>query len=140
MTEAFLHRIVFLEAVGLPEKPVWKSIAEFIFLLVVFILILIACVITTRFVAGQQMQRGRNGNFKPIETYQVAQNRYLQLVQIGTRFFVISVTKDNISLICELKEDEFEHKDETNTRFSKSFKELLSDLRVKVDKHDDTEK
>lgn len=135
MAEAFLNRMDFLAV-----KSIGQSIVEFVFLLVVFFLILVACVFTTRFVAGRQMQRGRNSNFKPIETYQVAQNRYLQLVQIGTRYFVISVTKDNISFICELKEDEFEPKEETNTGFSKSFKDILSDLRVKVDKHDDTEK
>ena len=101
MADAFLNRMVFLEV-----KSIGQSIAEFIFLLVVFILILVACVFTTRFVARQQMQRGRNSNFKPIETYQVAQNRYLQLVQIGTRYFVISVTKDGISLLCELQQDE----------------------------------
>lgn len=135
MSEAFLNRISFLAV-----KSVGQSIAELVFLLVIFILILVACIFTTRFVAGQQMQRGRNGNFKPIETYQVAQNRYLQLIQIGKRFFVISVSKDSMSLICELNEDEIVPKDETNTGFSKSFKEILSDLRVKVDKHDDTEK
>ncbi len=132
MADAFLNRMVFLEV-----KSIGQSIAEFIFLLVVFILILVACVFTTRFVARQQMQRGRNSNFKPIETYQVAQNRYLQLVQIGTRYFVISVTKDSISLLCELQQDEFELKAEENTGFSKSFKDILSDLRVKVDRHDD---
>lgn len=135
MADAFLNRMVFLEV-----KSIGQSIAEFIFLLVVFILILVACVFTTRFVARQQMQRGRNSNFKPIETYQVAQNRYLQLVQIGTRYFVISVTKDSISLLCELQQDEFELKAEENTGFSKSFKDILSDLRVKVDRHDDEEK
>ena len=135
MADAFLNLMVFLEV-----KSIGQSIAEFIFLLVVFILILVACVFTTRFVARQQMQRGRNSNFKPIETYQVAQNRYLQLVQIGTRYFVISVTKDSISLLCELQQDEFELKAEENTGFSKSFKDILSDLRVKVDRHDDEEK
>lgn len=135
MADAFLNRMFFLEV-----KSIGQSIAEFIFLLVVFILILVACVFTTRFVARQQMQRGRNSNFKPIETYQVAQNRYLQLVQIGTRYFVISVTKDSISLLCELQQDEFELKAEENTGFSKSFKDILSDLRVKVDRHDDEEK
>ena len=116
-----------------------ESILELIMLLGIFVLVLVACVFTTRFVAGRQMQRGKSSNFKPIETYQVAQNRYLHLVQIGTRYFVVSVTKDNISFIAELAEEEIVVKPEKNGP-QRSFKEILSEFKVKVDKHDDAQK
>ena len=116
-----------------------KSILELIFLLVIFALVLAACVITTRFVAGRQMQRSRNSNFKPVETYQIAQNRYLHLVQIGTRYFVVSVTKENVNFIAELKEEEIVAKPE-NRVSQRSFKEILSDFKAKVDKHDDAQR
>ena len=92
MAEALQSRCSFLLHGSKTE-----SILELILLLGIFVLVLVACVFTTRFVAGRQMQRGRSGNFKPIETYQITQNRYLHLVQIGTRYFVVSVTKENIS-------------------------------------------
>ena len=116
-----------------------KNILELIMLLGIFVLVLVACVLTTRFVAGHQMQRGRNSNFKPIETYQITQNRYLHLVQIGTRYFVVSVTKENISFIAELKEEEIVMKPEQPGQ-QRSFKEILSEFKVKVDKNDDAEK
>ena len=115
-----------------------ESILELILLLGIFVFVLVACVLTTRFVAGHQMQRGRNGNFKPIETYQITQNRYLHLVQIGTRYFVVSVTKENISFIAELKEDEIVARPQKGAQ--RSFKEILSEFKVKVDKNDDAEK
>ncbi len=115
-----------------------ESILELILLLGIFVLVLVACVFTTRFVAGRQMQRGRSSNFKPIETYQITQNRYLHLVQIGTRYFVVSVTKENISFIAELKEEEIVAKPERGPQ--RSFKEILSEFKVKVDKHDDAQK
>ena len=116
-----------------------ESILELILLLGIFVLVLVACVFTTRFVAGRQMQRGRSSNFKPIETYQITQNRYLHLVKIGTRYFVVSVTKENISFIAELSEEELSLRTETPKRGYRSFKDILSDFKVKVDKDDDAE-
>ncbi|MDD6036265.1 MAG: flagellar biosynthetic protein FliO [Lachnospiraceae bacterium] len=134
MAEALWSRKVFL----VPDS-IGKSVAELIFLLVIFVLVLAACIVTTRFIAGHQMQRSRNSNFKPLETYQVAQNRYLHLVQIGSRYFVVSVTKESINFIAEMKEDEIVVKPE-KSGLQRSFKEILSDFKVKVDKHDDTQK
>jgi len=116
-----------------------KNILELIMLLGIFVLVLVACVLTTRFVAGHQMQRGRSSNFKPIETYQITQNRYLHLVQIGSRYFVVSVTKENISFIAELKEEEIVMKPEQPGQ-QRSFKEILSEFKVKVDKNDDAQR
>ena len=134
MAEAFKNLNVFL-AVGSKGK----NILELIMLLGIFALVLVACVLTTRFVAGHQMQRNRNSNFKPLETYQIAQNRFLQLVQIGTRYFVVSVTKENISFIAELKEEELVAAPEKMGQ-QRSFKEILSEFKVKVDKHDNAQK
>ncbi len=134
MAEALWNRYVIL-AVG----SMGKNILELIMLLGIFVLVLVACVWTTRFIAGHQMQRGRSSNFKPIETYQITQNRYLHLVQIGTRYFVVSVTKENISFIAELKEEEIVAKPEKSGT-QRSFKDILSEFKVKVDKNDDAEK
>lgn len=134
MAEALKSRNIVLAVNSMAE-----NIVELIVLLGIFALVLVACVLTTRFVAGHQMQRGRNGNFKPIETYQITQNRYLHLVQIGTRYFVVSVTKENISFIAELKEEELVARPEKNGP-QRSFKEILSDFKVKVDKNDDAQK
>ena len=135
MAEAFRNPGVFLAI-----NSRGKSILELIMLFGIFAFVLAACILTTRFVAGHQMQRGRNSNFKPIETYQVAQNRYLHLVQIGTRYFVVSVTKDNISFIAELEEEEIVQKPEKPEGGHRSFKEILSEFKVKVDKNDDAQK
>jgi len=133
MAEALCHRISFLV-----NRSTGKSIVELIVLLVIFAFVLVACILTTRFIAGHQMQRGKNGNFKPIETYQIAQNRYLHLVQVGQRYFVVSVTKENINFIAELKEEELVVREEKQGG-QRSFKEILSQFKAKVDKHDDTQ-
>ena len=134
MAEALWNINVFLT-----QRTTGKNILELIVLLGIFVLVLVACVLTTRFIAGHQIQRNRNSNFKAIETYQITQNRYLHLVQIGTRYFVVSVTKENINFIAELNEEEIVVRQE-KTGLQRSFKEILSDFKVKVDKHDDAQK
>lgn len=135
-----MAEVLWNQRVFLTSGSFGKSIAELVVLLILFALVLVACVFTTRFVAGRQMQRGRNSNFKPLETYQIAQNRYLQLVQIGTRYFVISVTKETVSLIAEMKEEEISVRQENGVGSQKSFKEILSEFKVKVDRHEDAGK
>lgn len=131
MAGALWSRMVYLA-----PNSLGKNILELIVLLIVFVLVLVACVLTTRFVAGHQLKRGRVSNFKPIETYQITQNRYLHLVQIGTRYFVVSVTKENINFIAELNEEEIVVKP-VKTGPQRSFKDILSEIKVKVDNHDD---
>lgn len=133
MAEALCHQTTFLV-----NRSTGKNIVELIVLLGIFAFVLVACILTTRFIAGHQMQRNKNSNFKAIETYQIAQNRYLHLVQIGSRYFVVSVTKENINFIAELNEEEIVAKTE-NTGGQRSFKEILSQFKAKVDKHDDTQ-
>ncbi len=135
MAEAFWNQTLISKV-----NTLGKSIAELVVLVLIFALILVACVVTTRFIAGRQIQRGRNSNFKPLETYQVAQGRYLQLVQIGTRYFVISVTKDSIRLIAEMKEEEISIKEDSGKGMVRPFKEILSEFKAKVDKHEDAGK
>lgn len=109
------------------------SVLELIVLLVTFALILFACVATTRFVAGRQMVKGKNRNMKPLETYQVAPNRYLQLLQIGERYIVISVCKDSVRFITEVKKEELVLADD-QPHTGKSFKEILSEWKSKLEK------
>ena len=51
---------------------------------------------------------------------------------------MVSVTKENINFIAELNEDEIVVKQEKQGG-QRSFKEILSQFKAKVDKHDDTQ-
>ena len=110
-----------------------NPIFDVVVLLITFVLILSACVITTRFVAGRQIGKNQNKNIVPIETYQIAPNRYLQIVQIGERYIVISVCKDSVHFITELSKEEL-HLQEGPTQRQKNFKEILPEWKCKVEK------
>ena len=79
-----------------------QNVIELLGLIVIFIIVLVVCYFTTKFVAGRQLVQKKVGNFEVIETFPLAQNKYLQLIKMGTKYIVISVTKDNITYITEL--------------------------------------
>lgn len=80
----------------------WQLVGVFI----LFIFILGATYLTTKIVGGVKLNQIKNSNFQVIETYRITQNKYLQLVKVGTRYLVLGISKDNVNFITELKEDE----------------------------------
>ncbi len=113
---------------SLPNYNSTKGWFELFGLLLLFIFIVIGCYFTTRFVANKQMKQLKHSNFKVIDTYRITQNKFLQIVKIGTRYVVISITKDNITFITELSEEELSYKGETEVKKEVNFKQILSEL------------
>ena len=103
-----------------------KSILKLIGLIILCILIIAASYFTTKFVGKKQIQGGSKSNFKSIDVFRVTPNKYLQIVEVGKRYFCIAVTKESITLICELNEDEF--KVAPTEMKPKSFKEQMNEL------------
>lgn len=125
----YLEQIIpTTEASGsLPHYNSTKSWFELLGLLLLFIFIILGCYFTTRFVANKQLKQMKHSNFKVIDTYRVTQNKYMQLVQIGTRYVVIAISKENITFITELTEDELLYHGESEKK-EVSFTQILSDL------------
>jgi len=106
-----------------------KSIFKLIGLIIICILIIAASYFTTRFVGKRQLAGGAGSNIRSIDIFRVNQNKYLQIIEIGERYFCIAVTKDNISLICELSREDIKKFPQTGE--GKSFKECMSMLMKK---------
>ncbi len=105
-----------------------QSLFELLGLILIFIIVLVVCYFTTKFVAGRQMVQKKIGNFDVIETFPIAQNKYLQLIRMGNKYIVVSVTKDSVSFITELDENEICQIQKSTSVSGKSFKEVLSGL------------
>ena len=106
-----------------------QNIIELLSLIVIFVIVLVVCYFTTRFVAGRQVVQKRIGNFEVIETFPIAQNKYLQLIKMGTKYIVISVAKESITYITELNEEDVCQVQKNSTIISgKNFKEVLSGI------------
>ncbi|MCR4625399.1 MAG: flagellar biosynthetic protein FliO [Lachnospiraceae bacterium] len=103
-----------------------KSILKLVGLIILCILIIAASYFTTKFVGKKQIAGNGKSNFKSIDVFRVTPNKYLQIVEVGKRYFCIAVTKESITLICELKEDEL--KSFPADMKPKSFKEQMNEL------------
>ncbi len=88
------------------EMSSWDNFLQLLGVGILFLFVLAITYFTTRFVGGVKSGITKNSNFKVLETCKIAQNKYLQLVQAGTRYFVIAIGKDDIRFITELNEDE----------------------------------
>ncbi len=83
-----------------------SSIASLFGILAVCILVIAASYFFTRFVGGRQLSQQKNSNFKAVDTFHLAQNKYLMLIQVGKRYFVIAICKDTVTMLSELSEDD----------------------------------
>ena len=110
-----------------------QSLFELLGLILIFVIVLVVCYYTTKFVAGRQLVQKKMGNFEVVETFSIAQNKYLQLIRMGNKYVVISVAKDTVNFITELEETEICQVQKNTNMSGKSFKDVLSGLAKKTD-------
>jgi len=115
-----------------------QSLFELLGLILIFVIVLVVCYYTTKFVAGRQLVQKKMGNFEVLETFAIAQNKYLQLIRMGNKFVVISVTKESVNYVTELGEEEVCQIQKQSTVSGKSFMEVLSGFTKKsIEKKED---
>lgn len=112
------------------EGTRYTSTLQLIGTVVVFVIVVAACYFVTRFVGAKQLAQQKNSNFLVLDTFRLAQNKYLQIIQIGKRYFVIAISKENISVISELAKEDITWWRETASGGA-SFQGILSAVRKK---------
>ena len=108
-----------------------KSVLKLIGLIILCILIIVASYYTTKFVGKKQLGRTAKSNFRSIDIFRISTNKYLQIVEIGERYFCIAVAKDTITVVGELSKDNI--KNFPPEIQEKSFKETMSEILKKKD-------
>jgi flagellar protein FliO/FliZ len=96
---------------------------QMVALLVVFVLVCAATLVTTKWIANFQKQQNRNNNLEVLETMRLTSNKYLQIIRVGSKYLAIAVCKDTVTLLCELQEDQLKHQVAADKKIS--FRELL---------------
>ena len=114
-----------------------EGAAQFLTVFVIFLLVLAITYYTTRFVGTYQKLQGSNRNFEAIETYKVTGNKYLQLIRVGRRYFVIAVGKDSVSLISEVSEEDIDLNLNKDSAANDRFKQIFEVARDKITKRGD---
>lgn len=105
-----------------------EAFAQLLTLLIIFIFVLAVTYYVTRFVGNYQKNKLSASNINILETMRIANNKYIQIVKIGSRVFAIAVAKDTVSYLCELDEDELIYKESSSGKMlinNDNFKEIL---------------
>ena len=119
-----------LLAAGMGERAQGSSYAQFITVLLIFVVVLGITALTTKWIAGYQKQQGANVNIQVIETTRIANNKYIQIIRAGEKYMVIAVCKDTVTMLGEIPEGQLRKSEKASVQ--KSFRELL-DKAVKRD-------
>lgn len=81
-----------------------NNILQLIASLFVFVLVLALTYFVTKWIAKSGTMQSRARNIKVIETFKIAPSKYLQIIQMGKKYFAIGVTKEQITFLTELDE------------------------------------
>ncbi len=118
-----------------------RSVMQFF---TVFALFLFVCVITyytTKFTASYQKSRMQSSNIELLEAVRISGNKYIQVVRIGSKYLAMAVCKDQVSVLCELTEEELLlHEQTLNQGTPAEFKELFERVARKMKKKKQADK
>ena len=76
--------------------------AQFITVLVIFVVVLGVTAMTTKWIANYQRQQSVNENVQVIETTRIANNKYVQIIRVGETYMAIAVCKDTVTMLGEI--------------------------------------
>lgn len=113
----------------------FEALVQLITLVLIFALVLGLTYFVTRFVGNYQKNKLTGTNISVIETIRISSSKYIQLIQIGSRYFAIAVCKDTVTLIGKIEQDDLILTDNTTQVQSESFKTILD--KFKKDKPED---
>ena len=113
-----------------------EGVAQFLTVLVLFFVVLALTYFTTKFVGNYQKMQGYCRNLEPIETYRITGNKFLQIVRVGRKYYLLAIGKDDVSSIAELSEEDLDLNADTAAA-NDHFKKMLEIARDKMTKRGD---
>lgn len=106
-----------------------NSFVQFLTVLILFLFVLVITYFTTRYIAGIEKNKYTAGNMELIETLRISNNKYLQILKIGSRYLCIAVCKDTVTMLAELNEEEIKEISYNSPQVN--FQNILEKMKVK---------
>lgn len=111
-----------------------ESIVQAVTLLIMFLIVLVITFFATKWLAKYQQGQTVNRNFKVIETFRIAPQKFLQIIEVGEKYIVISVCKDTVTMLTELDRETVRELPEQTLQINESFQEVLQKIRNRKEK------
>lgn len=102
------------------------SVAQLLTVILLFVVVLGATWLTTRYVAGVQKGKMKGSNFEVIDTFRLTQNKYVQILRIGKRYMAVAICKDTVTVLRELDESEIVFHDSDLSKKAVSFEDIFN--------------
>lgn len=121
-----MHSVILLTGVS--------GIVQLLTVAVLFIFVLVLTYFTTRFVGNYQKGQLTGDNIQVVDTMRLSQNKLIQIVRVGEKYFSIAVCKDTVTLLGEVDGSEIVMKTQ-NTGSIDKFENIFNHFRKKEQKN-----
>lgn len=111
-----------------------SSLSQFFTVILIFAFVVFITYLTTKYTGKFQKIQGYNRNFEVIETFRLANNKYLQLVRAADKYLVIAIGKDEVTMIAELNEENIIKAPGSSNETSEAFASLISKAKERMNK------
>lgn len=105
-----------------------SNILQLLALVIVFIIVLAATYYFTKWIAKSGMIQSQSKNIKVKETFKIATGKYIQIIQLGTKYYAIGVSKDQINFLTPLDEDQLNFDPMIVSDSKLSFREMFEKM------------
>ena len=119
------------------------SVVQFLTVLLIFAVVLIVTFLVTKWLGNYQKQQGMGANIEIVDSARISPNAYVEILHIGTKYVAVAVSKENVSFLCELSEDEITMKEDRNmgaVDFKSIFAKAKVDMLEKKEQHEDSDR
>ena len=82
------------------------SVVQFLTVVIMFLFVLGITYFTTRYIAKVQKGQMTNKNMELIDTLRISNNKYLQIVRVGEKYYCMAVCKDTVTMLGEVQKEE----------------------------------
>lgn len=118
-----------------------NSYLQFMTVLIMFVFVLAITYFTTKWIAGYQQSKGAGANLEVIESFRLADNKYVQIIRVGQKYLAVAIGKDSVTMLTEVPEDQLTFSSSAKNE-QLGFKELFEKIQKKtiLEKEDDRNK
>ena len=106
-----------------------ESFFRLVVSLFLFLFVLAACYFTTVWLGNFQKGKMGKGNIEVIEIHKLTNNKYIEIVRIGKKYYILSVTKERVEKIDIIDEADIELPDTQMSGANESFAQDLERIK-----------
>lgn len=106
-----------------------ESFFRLVVSLFLFLFVLAACYFTTVWLGNFQKGKMGKGNIEVIEIHKLINNKYIEIVRIGKKYYILSVTKERVEKIDIIDEADIELPDTQMSGANESFAQVLERIK-----------